>query len=110
MLCDSLEEWDEGEVQEGRAIPVLRADVCYCIAGTNAILESNYLPVKNKFKKKAKQNLVKALVLTSNVQEIQGIKDNFKDHHQEAISQINNQAIYYRITSLFSSQEHEKEV
>ena len=43
MLCDSLEEWDEGEVQEGRAIPVLRADVCYCIAGTNAILESNYL-------------------------------------------------------------------
>ena len=73
-------------------------------------MESNYLPVKNKFKKKAKQNLVKALVLTSNVQEIQGIKDNFKDHHQEAISQINNQAIYYRITSLFSSQEHEKEV
>ena len=48
MLCDSLEEWDEGEVQEGRAIPVLRADVCYCIAGTNAILESNYLPIKKK--------------------------------------------------------------
>ena len=61
------------------------------------------------FLKKAKLNLVKALVLTSNFQEIQGIKDNFKDHHQEAISQINNQAIYYKIMSLFSSQEHEKE-
>ena len=48
VLCDSLEEWDEGEVQEGRAIPVLRADVCYCIAGTKAILESNYLPIKKK--------------------------------------------------------------
>ena len=58
MLCDSLEEWDEGEVQEGRAIPVLRADVCYCIAGTNAILESNYLPIK---KKKGQRSIGKQL-------------------------------------------------
>ena len=35
-----------GEVQEGGATWVLMADACCCIAGTNTILESNYLPIK----------------------------------------------------------------
>ena len=41
------------EVQEGGAILVLRADARYRIAGANAILESNYLPIKNIFFKKS---------------------------------------------------------
>ena len=39
---------DGGGVQEGGAICILMADSCWCMADTNTILQSNYLPVKNK--------------------------------------------------------------
>ena len=55
MFCDNLEGWDgvggEGDIQERKDICILMADSCFCVAETNTTLESNYTPVKNKFKK-----------------------------------------------------------
>ena len=50
MLCDNLEGWNGGEVQEGD-VCILSADLCCCMAETNNIVKQYHI-IKNKFKKK----------------------------------------------------------
>ena len=56
MVCDYLEGWDGmgggKEVQEGGGIWIDTADLCWCMAETNTILQINYPPNKNKLIKK----------------------------------------------------------
>ena len=53
---DSREGWNEvrggREVREGGDICILLDDSHHCTAETNSTLESNYLPIKSKLKKK----------------------------------------------------------
>ena len=44
-LCDDLEGWDGGEVQEGEEICIHIADLSHCRAETNTALGSNYTPI-----------------------------------------------------------------
>ena len=50
MLCDNLKGWDGvrggREFQDGGDIYIYMADSCCCLAETNAILQSNYPPIK----------------------------------------------------------------
>ena len=50
MLCDSLEVWEGGSRGRGHMY-TLMAD-SRCMIEINTTLESNYPPIKNKFKKK----------------------------------------------------------
>ena len=55
VLCDNLEGRDGvgsgREIQEGGDVHIPMSDSCWYMAETNAVLESNYAPMKNKFKK-----------------------------------------------------------
>ena len=53
MLCDNLEGWNGGEVQEGGDGCILSADLC-CMAETNNIVKQYHI-IKNKLKKKRQQ-------------------------------------------------------
>ena len=56
----TLEGWDRGwgRVQDGGDTCILMADSCCYMAETNTTLESNYLPIKNKLKKKNMYNII----------------------------------------------------
>ena len=45
---------DRRKIQEGGDICIPMADSCWCTAETNAIWQSNYPPIKNRFFKKEK--------------------------------------------------------
>ena len=51
MLCDDLEGWDEEIGWEEGDICILTADSHCCTAETNTPLQSNYPPIKIKFKR-----------------------------------------------------------
>ena len=66
MLCDNLKGWDGvrggREFQDGGDIYIYiyiyMSDSCCCLAETNAILQSNYPPIKNKLIKMQKRMLI----------------------------------------------------
>ena len=51
VLCDDLEGWDEEIGWEEGDICILTADSHCCTAETNTPLQSNYPPIKIKFKR-----------------------------------------------------------
>ena len=59
MHCDdSKVGWGGGrEAQEGGDICILIADSHGCTAESNTTLQSNYLPIKNKFKNKVRKKV-----------------------------------------------------
>lgn len=55
MFCDDLDGRHGGggrEVRKGGDICMHLADLLHSIAETNATLKSNYIPIKNKLKKR----------------------------------------------------------
>ena len=58
MPCDSLEGWEAGGSfkREGTYV-YLRLIHCWCMKETNTTLQSNYPPIKNKFKTNNKKEL-----------------------------------------------------